>query len=72
MTPRPADVVASAINGVKRALARIDPTCAADLVLRRQAETILAQLADAPVAILMANDHARYVDVNAAATTLTG
>jgi len=32
----------------------------------------LAQLADAPVAILMANDHARYVDVNAAATTLTG
>jgi hypothetical protein len=57
MTPRPTDVVASAINGVRSALLRIDPTCTDDLVLRRQAQTILAQLADAPVAILIANNH---------------
>lgn len=45
---------------------------AADWVLRRRAEAIASLLGDAPVAILIENDRARYIDVNAAATTLTG
>jgi PAS domain S-box-containing protein len=41
-------------------------------VHRRVAETILSNLRHVPVAILIASDRARYVDVNAAATALTG
>jgi PAS domain S-box-containing protein len=37
-----------------------------------QAEILIAYLRDVPVAILIANNHARYVDVNRAALTLTG
>jgi PAS domain-containing protein len=64
--------VSSAITAVRSALARIDRTRAADLVRRGEAETILAKLAEAPVAILIANDRARYVGVNGAATMRTG
>jgi PAS domain S-box-containing protein len=41
-------------------------------VVRGQAEILIAYLRDVPVAILIANNHARYVDVNRAAARLTG
>jgi len=72
MSPRATQAVSSAIAAVRTALARIDRTRSHDVIRRREAETILAKLAEAPVAILIANDRARYVEVNAAATTLTG
>lgn len=72
MSPRAPYAVSSAINAVRSALARIDRTRPADFVRRGEAETILANLAAAPVAILIANDRARYVEVNVAATMLTG
>jgi PAS domain S-box-containing protein len=53
-------------------LGKIDRTLTTDVVRRREAETILSGLAAAPVAVLIANDGARYVEVNAAATVLTG
>jgi PAS domain S-box-containing protein len=72
MSPRAAQAVSSAIAAVRSALARIDRTRATDVVRRGEAEAVLAKLAELPVAILIANDRARYVEVNAAATTLTG
>ena len=72
MKARPADAVFSAIEAVEVALAGIDRTRSSDVIRRREAETILSRLADVPVAILIANDRARYVEVNPAATTLTG
>jgi PAS domain S-box-containing protein len=69
---KPTVVVSTAIRAVQSALAGIDRTAAVDLVRRRQAEAILSVLADTPVAILLANDRARFVEANAAATTLTG
>jgi PAS domain S-box-containing protein len=72
MPLRPTDAVSSVIRLVQSALAGVDRAGSADVVRRREAETILSRLADAPVAILIANDRARYVEVNAAATTLTG
>jgi PAS domain S-box-containing protein len=40
--------------------------------LRQRAEVVLAQVAGISVAVLIANDHARYIDANAAAASLTG
>jgi len=40
--------------------------------LRQRAEVVLAQVAGISVAVLIANDHARYIDANAAASSLTG
>jgi PAS domain S-box-containing protein len=68
----PSHAVASAITGIQRVLAEIDRVRLSELVLRRRAEAIVSTLEDAPVAILVADDRARYIDVNAAATTLTG
>jgi PAS domain S-box-containing protein len=67
-----ASSASSAIRRVRAALADIDHTSSGDVVRRRQAETILTNLADTPVAILIANDRARYVEANARATMLTG
>ena len=72
MKARPADAVFFAIEAVELALAGIDRTRSSDVIRRREAEAILSRLADVPVAILIANDRARYVEVNTAATTLTG
>jgi PAS domain S-box-containing protein len=72
MDALPADAVFSAIESVEVALAGIDRTRSSDVIRRREAETILSRLADVPVAILIANGRARYVEVNAAAATLTG
>ena len=72
MSPRAITTVSAAIAAVRSALSKIDRTRTADVVRRREAETILSGLAATPVAILIANDRARYVEVNAAATVLTG
>lgn len=72
MSRRAVTAVSSAIAAVHAALAMIDRTRSADVVRRREAETILVGLAAAPVAVLIANDRARYVEANAAATVLTG
>lgn len=65
-------VVANAIWQVRTALAEVPPEAAAERALRRRAEVLMAQVADVPVAVLIANDRARYVDVNEYATLLTG
>lgn len=39
---------------------------------RKRAEAVITALADIPAAILIANDRGRYVDVNHAASLLTG
>ena len=72
MSPRAITAVSSAIEAVRSALGQIDRTRSADVVRRREAETILSGLAAAPVAVLVANGRARYVEANAAATVLTG
>src|SRR3954462_7828761 len=72
MRSRAVSVVAAAIADVRSALENIDRTRTQDVVRRRKAETILSGLTAAPGAILIANDRARYVEVNAAATVLTG
>ena len=72
MSPRSITAVSSAIAAVRTALGKIDRTRTSDVIRRREAETILSGLAAAPVAILITNDRARYVEVNGAATVLTG
>jgi hypothetical protein len=67
---KPTVAVSTAIRAVRSALAGIDRTHAVDLIRRRQAEMILSALAHTPVAILIANDRARFAEANAAATTL--
>ena len=74
MTQSLTHAVSAAINGVRSALAGIDPNGAADALLRhrREAETLLSILQSTPVAMLIADDGARYVEANAAAARLTG
>lgn len=43
-----------------------------EMTLLERARTLIAWLSDIPLAILVANDRARYIDANAAAATLTG
>lgn len=43
-----------------------------DRVLRKRAEALLARLGNVPVAMLVADNRGRYVDVNAAAVRFTG
>ena len=62
----------SAITALRTALAHIDRSMTADRVQRKRAEALLAHLASIPVALLVANSRARYVDVNQAALLLTG
>jgi PAS domain S-box-containing protein len=61
-----------AIVALRAALARIDRTLAEERVQRKKAEALLAHLAAIPVAVLVADSRARYVDVNEGALLLTG
>jgi PAS domain S-box-containing protein len=63
---------AQAIQDLRVALASVDSTATADRVLRAQAGALMRALGRLPVAILVANNHARYVEANRAATLLTG
>jgi PAS domain S-box-containing protein len=57
---------------LERALAKLTTGAAPEDVTRHRAELVLAHLAEIPIAVLVANDRGRYVDVNAMAPTLTG
>jgi PAS domain S-box-containing protein len=62
----------SAITALRRALAQIDLSITNDRLQRKKAEALLAHLAAIPVAVLVADSRARYVDVNEGALLLTG
>lgn len=66
------DVSAQRIRQLERALDRLVVRRAPEDVLRQRAEIVLAQVTSVSAAVLIANDHARYIDANAAACALTG
>ncbi len=62
-----------AIRELRQAIARIQAEPgSSERLLRKRAETLIARLGDVPVAMLVADNRGRYVDVNAAAVFLTG
>jgi PAS domain S-box-containing protein len=61
-----------AITALRTALDQIDRSITNDRVQRKKAEALLAHLAAIPVAVLVADSRARYVDVNEGALLLTG
>jgi PAS domain S-box-containing protein len=60
------------MRALERALARLAMKDAPEVVMRQRAEIVLGQIAGIAVAVLIANDHARYIEANAAAAQLTG
>lgn len=64
----PQSVVRQLTQTLEKLTARGQP----EDVVRARAEALLAYLADVPVAILVANNRARYVDANRHAVALTG
>jgi PAS domain S-box-containing protein len=69
---KPSLTVARVMARLARALADLEKQPTADRTVRARAETLLEQAADMPVALLIANNSGRYVDVNGPATQLTG
>lgn len=57
---------------LERALSTLASDAPPEDVVRARAETLLQHLAAVPVAILIANNRARYIDANALAVQLTG
>jgi PAS domain S-box-containing protein len=57
---------------LEQALAELTQRRAPEDVLRHRAELVLAHVADVSVAVLVANDQARFIEANARASTLTG
>jgi PAS domain-containing protein len=68
MKPTPS----STIRRLQRALTALTTLAPPETLARERAETLLAHLTHVPIAILIANNQARYVDVNRAAARLTG
>jgi PAS domain S-box-containing protein len=64
--------VARVMTKLQRALAEIGDKRTSDATVRSRAEALLAHAADMPVALLIANNSGRYLDVNEHATRLTG
>jgi PAS domain S-box-containing protein len=60
------------MHKLQRALAEIGDKRTLDATARSRAEALLAHAADMPVALLIANNSGRYIDVNEHATRLTG
>lgn len=60
------------IGRLTRALDALTREGRPEQIVRARAQALLAYLADVPVAILVANNRARYVDVNKYAVALTG
>jgi len=69
---RTPDRAARLMQRLQQALARLTTTAPPEAVVRARAGILVAHLRDIPVAILIANNQARYVDVNRAAIRLTG
>ena len=62
-----------AVRELRQAVARIQAEGGtSDRVTRKRAEALLARLRDLPVAMLVADNRGRFVDVNAAAVFFTG
>jgi len=62
-----------AIRELRQAVAHIQQEGGpSDRLLRKRAEALIARLRDVPVAMLVADNRGRYVDVNEAAVFLTG
>jgi PAS domain S-box-containing protein len=57
---------------LQRVLAGVGERRTVDRTIRSRAEALIQQAADLPVALLIANNSGRYVDVNDDATRLTG
>jgi PAS domain S-box-containing protein len=68
----PSSTVARVMRKLSRALARVEKTRTSEGATRLRAQALLEQAADMPVALLVANNSGRYVDVNDHATRLTG
>jgi PAS domain S-box-containing protein len=64
--------VTRAMRKLQRALSTVGAKRTSDATLRSRAEALLTQAADLPVALLIANNSGRYIDVNDQATRLTG
>ncbi len=64
--------VTRAMQQLQRALADVGERASSDRTIRSRAEALLEVAADLPVALLIANNSGRFVDVNARATKLTG
>jgi PAS domain S-box-containing protein len=62
----------AAMSRLQRSLSELTTLAPPENVVRTRAEALLADLAKIPIAILIANNRARYVDMNQAATRLTG
>jgi PAS domain S-box-containing protein len=60
------------MRALERTLARLSTNDAPEAVLRQRSEVVLSQIAGVAVAVLVANDSARYVEANEAAALLTG
>ena len=65
--------ISRVVNRLQRSLNAIEHDAKRpEAEIRRRAEAVRAQLAGLPAAILIADDRGRYIDVNEAATRLTG
>ena len=64
--------VARVMQKLRRALAALDHQPTLEGAVRSRAVLLLKQAVDMPVALLIANNSGRYVDVNEQATRLTG
>lgn len=72
-TPDRRNLADRAIRELRHAVARIqEEGGTSDRLVRKRAEALLARLRDVPVAMFVADNRGRYVDVNAAAVFLTG
>jgi PAS domain-containing protein len=73
MTASRRGAVTRAMRDLREAVARIQTEGGdSEQVLRKRAETLIARLGSVPVAMLVADNRGRYVDVNDAAVCLTG
>jgi PAS domain S-box-containing protein len=64
---------AAILRRLREALGRINTEPARpENTLRKRAEAVLGAVREIPAAVLIANDRGHYIDVNAAATKLTG
>ncbi len=69
---RPSLTVAHVMKQLAAALANVGALATTDRTLRSRAEALLEEAAHMPVALLIANNSGRYIDVNDHATRLTG
>jgi PAS domain S-box-containing protein len=72
MTVKAPDSPAAAMRRLERAIELLTTASPPESVVRARAETLLGLLSNLSIPILIADNRGRYVDVNHAATRLTG